>query len=370
MRVALVYDRLNKTGGAERVLAAFSELYPTADWYTSVWDKQGAPFSKNWRVKSSFLSKIPYLRLHHEYFPLLMPFIFESFNFSQYDLVISIGSAECKGVITKPATYHLHYCLTPTRYLHSHQAEYLTNKLYKLLSNPLRAWDLVASTRPDKMIAISTQVKKRIKQYYHRDAEIIFPPVDTKRFMHFERDRAREMPPDAKQSGRPYSYFLIVSRLVPYKKIDTLVHVFNQLTHKNLVIAGVGSEMGRLKKLAGENIKFLGSVPESILPSLYQGATAYLQANEEDFGISMVEAQAAGTPVIAYGVGGAADIVKAGKTGILLSDNSVASLKTAIDNFDAKRFDREACQKNAKRFDIEVWTQKILERIDSYVDTH
>ena len=158
--------------------------------------------------------------------------------------------------------------------------------------------------------------------------------------------------------------------MAPYKKIDTLVHVFNQLTHKNLVIAGVGSEMGRLKKLAGENIKFLGSVPESILPSLYQGATAYLQANEEDFGISMVEAQAAGTPVIAYGVGGAADIVKAGKTGILLSDNSVASLKTAIDNFDAKRFDREACQKNAKRFDIEVWTQKILERIDSYVDTH
>lgn len=369
MRVALVYDRLNKTGGAERVLVAFSELFPAADWYTSVWDKKGAPFSNNWRVKSSFISKIPYLRLHHEYFPLLMPFIFESLDFSQYDLVISIGSAECKGIITKPGTIHLHYCLTPTRYLHSHQEEYLTNRLYKLLSNPLRAWDLVASTRPDKMIAISTQVKKRIKQYYHRESEIIFPPVDTKRLMITPTIRQSDML-NRRFADFPKKYFLVVSRLVPYKKIDTLIHVFNQLPNKNLVIAGVGSEMVRLTKLAGKNIKFLGAVPESALPSLYQGATAYLQANEEDFGISMVEAQAAGTPVIAYGLGGAADIVKAGKTGILLSDNSVASLKTAIDNFDAKRFDREACQKNAKRFDTAEWTQKILERIDNYVNTH
>lgn len=363
MRVALVYDRLNKAGGAERVLVAFSELFPQADWYTSVWDQQGAPFSKNWRVKSSFLSKIPYLRLHHEYFPLLMPFIFESFNFSQYDLVMSIGSAECKGIITKPATLHLHYCLTPTRYLYSHQAEYLNNSLYKILSIPLRAWDLVASTRPDKMIAISTQVKKRIKKYYHRDSEIIYPPVETVRFAKKITDFTNF------KTLKTKDYFLVVSRLVPYKKIDTLIRVFNQLPHKNLVIAGVGSEMSRLKKLAGKNIKFLGAVPESTLPSLYQGATAYLQTNEEDFGISMVEALASGIPVIAYRAGGASDIVKDGKTGILLPDCSVASFATAIDNFDPKRFDREACLKSVKHFDAAIWKKKMRERIQKYVNT-
>ncbi len=370
MRVALVYDRLNKTGGAERVLVAFSELFPDADWYTSVWDPSGAPFSKSWKVTSSFISKIPFLRRRHEILPLLMPFIFESFDFTPYDLVISIGSADSKGIVTRPETLHINYCLTPTRYLYSHSEEYLTNKLYQLLSKPLRAWDQVASTRPDIMIAISTQVKKRIKQYYNRDSEIIFPPVDTKRFMHFERDRAREMPPDAKQSGRPDSYFLVVSRLVSYKKIDTLVKAFNKLPNKNLVIAGIGSEMTRLKKLAGKNITFLGSVSDSDLPSLYHHASAYLQANEEDFGISMVEAQAAGLPVIAYGCGGASDIVKDDKTGILLRVNSIESFVQAIDNFDSKRFDREACRKNAKRFDTAEWTQKILERIYRYVDTH
>ncbi|GAB4027480.1 MAG: glycosyltransferase family 4 protein [Candidatus Microgenomates bacterium] len=356
MRVALVYDRLNKVGGAERVLVAFSELFPDADWYTSVWDKQGARFSKNWRVNSSFLSKIPYLRLHHEYFPLVMPFIFESFDFSNYDLVISIGSAECKGIITKPATPHLHYCLTPTRYLYSHQAEYLKNPFYQLLAKPLRAWDQVASTRPDIMIAISTQVKKRIKQYYHRDSEIIFPPVDTLRFTKKRIYKSTDLLID--------KYFLVVSRLVPYKRIDTLIHTFNTLPHKNLVIAGVGSEMSRLKNLAGQNIKLLGAVDESTLPALYQGAEAFLQANEEDFGISMVEAQASGIPVIAYQAGGASDIVKDGLTGILLPDQTVSSFVTAIDNFDPKRFDKEACRRNATRFEVALWKKKIKERID------
>lgn len=210
MKVALVYDRLNKLGGAERILVAFSELFPQADWYTSVWDKSGASFSRDWHVTSSFLSKIPFFRRRHEYLPLLMPFIFESFDFSQYDLVISIGSAECKGIITKPKTLHLHYCLTPTRYLYSHQAEYLKNPFYQLLAKPLQTWDLVAATRPDKMIAISTQVKKRIKQYYHRDSEIIFPPVDTLRFA---KKRIHEF-----TDLRFDKYFLVVSRLVPYKK--------------------------------------------------------------------------------------------------------------------------------------------------------
>ncbi len=361
MRVALVYDRLNKTGGAERVLVAFHELFPDAHWYTSVWEPSGAPFSRDWNVTSSFVSKIPYLRRRHEILPLLMPFIFESFDFSAYDLVISIGSAECKGIITKPSTIHIHYCLTPTRYLYSHSEEYLDNKLYKLLSNPLRAWDKVASTRPDVMIAISTQVKKRIKQYYNRDSEIIFPPVDTLRFAQKRIYGFTDLRID--------NYFLVVSRLVPYKKIDILIQVFNNLPDQNLVIAGVGSDMKRLKKMAKSNIKFLGSVPESNLPSIYHGAKAFLQANEEDFGMSMVEALASGIPVIAYHKGGASDIVKDGVTGILLDDNLVKTFATAIDNFDPKRFDSEACQKSSQRFDTTIWKDKMSERIHNYVNT-
>ena len=364
MRVALVYDRLNKTGGAERVLVAFHELFPKAHWYTSIWDPSGASFSRDWHVTSSFISKIPFLRRRHGILPLLMPYIVESFDFSAYDLVISIGSAESKGIITKPGTLHINYCLTPTRYLYSHSEEYLNNKLYKFLSNPLRAWDQVAARRPDKMIAISTQVKKRIKQYYNRDSEVIFPPVDTKKFSNLDTLDSLVLP------DFPSFYFLVVSRLVPYKKIDKLIHAFNQLPNHNLVIVGSGSEMSKLKKMAGDNVTFLGSVPDSQLPSLYHHATAFLQANEEDFGISMVEAQAAGVPVIAYNQGGAKDIVKDGLTGILLRSNSVESFVQAIDNFDAKRFDRVDCQRNAKRFETAKWMQKIMERIGGYVDTH
>jgi glycosyltransferase involved in cell wall biosynthesis len=365
MRVALVYDRLNKVGGAERVLVAFSELFPDADWYTSVWDPSGAPFSRDWKVTSSFVSKIPFLRRRHEILPLLMPFIFESFDFTPYDLVISIGSAESKGIITRPGTLHINYCLTPTRYLYSHSEEYLNNKLYQLLSMPLRAWDQVAATRPDKMIAISTQVKKRIKQYYDRDSEIIFPPVDTSKFIKISNNH--DLPVLHALIGLPSTYFLVVSRLVPYKKIDTLVKAFNKLPNKNLVIAGIGSEMTKLKKLAGKNITFLGSVSDSDLPSLYHHASAYLQANEEDFGISMVEAHAAGLPVIAYGQGGASDIVIPNQTGILLDDNSPESFARVIDIFDQKRFDYEVCRESARRFDKKQWKQKMKERIRQYV---
>lgn len=362
MRVALIYDRLNKTGGAERVLEAFHQLYPDADWYTSVWDPDGAPFSRNWRIYSSWLSQIPWLRRHHEYFPFLMPFIFESFDFSKYDLVISIGSAECKGVITKPETFHLHYCLTPTRYLYSHHAQYLTNPLYRLLAQPLRTWDLVAATRPDKMIAISTQVKKRIKQYYHRESEVIYPPVEVAKF---------RKPTSVKQFSivLPTAYFLVVSRLVPYKNIDLIIDAFASIPNKQLVIVGKGSEKARLKSLATPNVHFLGAVSDADLPNVYHGATAYIQANEEDFGISMVEAQASGIPVIAYGSGGALDIVKHGSTGILLPELTVNAFRQSIDNFEKKRFDKEVCRNNAQRFDVKVWKQKMKERIESYVDT-
>lgn len=347
MRVALVYDRLNKIGGAEQVLLAFHELYPEADWFTSVWDPSRAPFSKHWRVHASWLNKIPYLRTRHEWLPWLMPFIFESFDLSSYELVISIGSAEAKGVITRPGTTHLHYCLTPTRYLYSHQKEYLSNPLYRLIAHYLRRWDLVAATRPDQMIAISTQVKNRIKKYYNRPSTVIFPPVDTKKFA---------LPP---KSGQ---YFLVVSRLVPYKQIDILIQAANR-AKKNLVIIGQGSEGSYLRSLAGQTVKILGQISDDDLPSYYQNCLAYLQANEEDFGLSMCEAQSAGKPVIAYGEGGARDIVIPGKTGILLEENTVQAFAKALSEFDTMTFVAASCRLSARRFDKQLWLKQMRKRI-------
>lgn len=358
MRVAIIYDRLNKIGGAEQVLVAFHNLYSHADWYTSVWEPARATFSRNWRVYTSWLSTIPLLRTHHEWIPYLMPFVFESFDLRNYDLVISIGSAESQGVITRPGTIHLHYCLTPTRYLYSHAHEYLSNPLYRLIAKYLRQWDLVASTRPDEMIAISTQVKKRIKDVYKRDAAIIFPPVNTKRF------RDTVSPWDGVTN-----YFLVVSRLVPYKKIDILIRAASR-ARKNLVIVGEGSEMGHLRSLAGPTITFLGHVEDHDLPGYYQHCSAYLQANEEDFGISMCEAQAAGKPIIAYGQGGARDIVIPGKTGILLEDNSVDSFASALQEFDTMAFVPSVCMANARRFDENIWATQMQERIAKLCQTN
>jgi glycosyltransferase involved in cell wall biosynthesis len=352
MRVALVYDRLNKLGGAEAVLREFASLFPQADWYTSVWDQRKTPFSQGWRVHTSWLNQIPWLRTHHEWIPFLMPFVFESFDFSQYDLVISVGSAEAKGIITRPETVHVNYCLTPTRYLYSHTQEYLSNPLYRVIGDYLRKWDLVAATRPDQMIAISTQVKKRIKDVYNRDVEILFPPVDTAKFQK----------PSTYQPQFE-NYYLTVSRLVPYKKIDVLIKAFNE-SGKTLVIVGDGSEKHRLKRLAKPNIHLVGLVSDHELVGYYQHANAFLQANEEDFGIAMCEAQAAGIPVIAYGVGGASDIVIPGKTGILLQSNSVKSFTQALKEFDTMTFVSADCKENAQRFNESIWQKQMQERID------
>ena len=359
MRVALVYDRLNKIGGAEAILIQLSQMYPHADWYTSVWNKQKTPFTKNWRVYTSWISKIPLLRDHHEWIPYLMPFVFEAFDFSDYDLVISVGSAESKGVITSPTTTHLNYCLTPTRYLYSHKHEYLKTWIHRVIASVLTKWDLVAATRPDEMIAISTQVKMRIKEIYNRDSIIIYPPVDTVRF-------ALKRPKEQNQELELKEYFLVVSRLVPYKKIDVLVRAAN-LAKKNLIIIGVGSEMTKLSKLAGPTVRLLGHVDSDKLPLYYQNCQAYLQANEEDFGISMCEAQSAGRPVIAYGKGGALDIVIPGKTGILLGNNSVDSFAKVLSEFGTMSFVPRDCQKNASRFDKDSWIKQIKERIAQYV---
>jgi glycosyltransferase involved in cell wall biosynthesis len=360
MKVAIVYDRVNKWGGAERVLLALHEIFPKAPLYTSVYDAKRAPWAKVFPgVVTSFLQKIPFAKSNHEFLGTLMPLAFESFDFSEFDLVISVTSEAAKGIITGPKTIHICYCLTPTRYLWSAHKFYFNSPpskfgfipFFKYLSIPLikylKKWDVGVSKRPDRFIAISTEVKERIRIYYKRDSEIIFPPVD------IPPSRAKLV-----KNRKKGNYYLIVNRLIPYKRVDLAISVFNKLKYP-LYIVGSGSEEIKLKKMAFDNIKFLGQVNETKLADLYLRAKALVMPQEEDFGIVAVEAQSYGVPVIAFKKGGVRDTVIDGKTGILFEDQTVKSLMQAVKKFDKMRFSERILKANAKRFSFKVFKNEL-----------
>ena len=371
MKVALVYDRVNKWGGAERVLLALHELFPKAPLYTSVYNEKLAPWAKIFpKVIPSFLQKVPYASDRHEHFPYLMPLAFETFEFSEYDLVISVTSEAAKGVITKPGTVHICYCLTPTRYLWSHYNFYFKNPpdsfkrypLFRLISKPhvwyMRKWDLIAAQRPDIYIAISNAVQARIKKYYDRDSQIIYPPTDIKKFK--ASKSANHRTPNAG------GFFLYVSRLIPYKRADLAIEAFNELGLP-LVIVGSGSEEASLKSQAKANIKFVGELTADKLPEYYNKCTALIFPQEEDFGLVAVEAQAAGKPVIAYKAGGALDTVIAGKTGVFFDKQNKDSLIKAVKRFVKMDFNSTKIKKNAKRFSKEIFKREFLLLIDQSI---
>jgi len=367
MKIALVYDHLNKKGGAEEILQSLSELYPSSPWYTSVHAPQELALTRAWKVIPSFLNKLPFFRTRHELIPFLMPFAFESFDFRSYDLVISVGSMS-KGIITGAHTLHVNYCLTPTRWLWSHSQAYLDNNqfgtlqklvrplLSKILAS-LRRWDSVASTRPDEMISISQHVKSRVKRYYHRDSVVIYPPVDTKKF------EMRGIVPKIS------NYYLVVSRLVPYKNIDLVVRAF-KTSKRPLVVVGTGVLTRKLKQLAGENIFFPGFVSDLELVGFYQHARAFIQANEEDFGIGMCEALSAGVPVIAYNGGGAREVVTNGQNGLLFNSIEPQSLNQAVDSFETMNFVPSACKASVHKFDKVQWKHEFEERIATLCQKH
>jgi glycosyltransferase involved in cell wall biosynthesis len=368
MKVALVYDRVNKWGGAERVLLALHELFPEAPLYTSVYNSATAPWAKIFpKVIPSFLQKVPYASDRHEHFPFLMPLAFETFEFSEYDLVISVTSEAAKGVITKPGTVHICYCLTPIRYLWSHYDFYFKNPpdsfkvypLFKLISKPfvwyMRKWDLIAAQRPDIYIAISNAVQARIKKYYDRDSYIIYSPTDIEKF---ELKKGEKVKKD--------NFYLYVSRLIPYKRADLAIEAFNELKLP-LVIIGTGSEEKRFKAIAGENIKFVGELTDVQLAGYYQKARALIFPQEEDFGLVPIEAQAAGTPVIAYKAGGALDTVIAGKTGVFFEKQDKNSIIFAVKKFEKIEFDENNLIDNAKKFSKEIFKREFLLLIDQFI---
>jgi len=350
MKVALVYDRVNKIGGAERVLIALHELWPEAPLYTAVYDPGNAPWAQSFDVRTTFLQHIPFAKNHHEWFAWLTPFAFGSLSFDEYDVVISVTSAEAKGIITKPHTLHICYCLTPTRYLWSAKDTYkkntgfgvfhaLVQQAFSLLLPTLQEWDQIASQRPDRYIAISRHVKRRIEDYYEREADaVIYPPVDTDFFQ------------PSKNEKEVSDFYLLVSRLVPYKRADIVIRACSNLK-KRLVVIGDGNEKQELQRMAGPTVEFIpGNLTDQAIFRYYQKCRAFLFAGEEDFGIVAAEAQACGKPVIAYKRSGISEIIREGITGLTFQTQSVDSLEEVIRQFEKRTFSGEACRKNALRF--------------------
>jgi glycosyltransferase involved in cell wall biosynthesis len=356
MRTAIVHDWLNQIGGAEDVLETLLEMYPGAPIYTSLYWRDKMPQHwRQWDIRTSFINRLPLAQKRQQlYFPLY-PMAFEQFDFSDYDLVLSNKSGFCHGVITGPETLHICYCLTPTRYVwryHQYAEQENLNSLQRAIMPPflvnLRQWDRLAADRVDHFIAISQTIRQRIAKIYRRDSTIIYPPVDTSRFA---------------PQGSSDNYFLIVGRLVPYRRIDVLIEAFNKM-NKPLVIAGSGRDRERLEAMAGPTIEFLGRVPDEDLPDLMARCRAFMWPGEEDFGISPIQAMAAGRPVIAYAAGGALETVIPGQTGALFDMQTAESIIEAVEQFDEQSFDPWAISAFAANFDTAQFKRKMLRFIE------
>jgi glycosyltransferase involved in cell wall biosynthesis len=351
MELALVHDWLNQMGGAEDVLEVLVGMYPKAPLYTSMYWRDGMPADYGeWDIRTTWMDRLPGIyRFHQPYLPLY-PLAFDTLDLSRYAVVLSNKSGFCHGVRTGPNTTHICYCLAPTRYVWD-LADYATREALpaaaRLTLGPLvrvlRRWDYRAAQRVDSFVAISSEIQARIWLYYNRRSTIIFPPVDTARF-----------PPASCQDD----YYLIVSRLVPYKRIDLAITAFNQLGLP-LVIAGAGRDRDALETMANPNITFLGYVPDADLPDLVSRCHAYILPGKEDFCIAPVQAMAAGRPVIAYGVGGALDTVIPGTTGLHFHEPTAESLIAAVRQFDAAAYDPTAIRLHAQRFDKGVFESKL-----------
>jgi len=370
MRVALVHDYLNQYGGGEKVLEVFAEIFPDAPIYTLIYDKKITDKILPGReIRASFLQKIPFIKSHHRFFPPLMPLAVEKLDLSDYDMVISDSAAFSKGVITKPGALHICYCYTPTRYAwddsHKYVKEFSMPSLAKIFvpffMNYLRLWDREAAYRVDKFICSSNFVSQRIKKYYRQEAEVIYPPVDGEFFILADSVKS----PSATNG---VNYYLIVGRLLVYKRFDIAIEAFNKL-ELPLKIIGIGPEMKKLKRMANWNIEFLGGLPDEKLREYYQNCQALIFPQEEDFGIVALEAMACGRPVIAYRGGGALESVKEGETGVFFNEQTANSLVEAVKKFNPSKFNPKLIRQHALKFDKQIFKKKIKDFIEkSYHD--
>ncbi len=352
MKLALIHDWLNQIGGAEDVLDHLVRFYPGAPVYTSMYAPELMPAHyRNWDIRSTWMDRLPGIHQAHQRYLPLYPLTWAHTDLSEYDVVLSNKSGFCHGVRTGPHTLHVCYCLAPTRYIWNLDA-YLAREDFgaavrlaaRLVARLYRRWDYAAAQRVSHMIAISTEIQERIRRYYHRESTLIYPPVE-----------AAERFTPAQQVG---DYYLALSRLIPYKRIDLAVEACTRLDLP-LLVAGKGRDRERLESLAGPTVQFLGFVPDDDLPDLFARCKAFIFPGLEDFGIVPVQAQAAGRPVIAFKGGGSLDTVIPGQTGEFFTEPTVESLMAALRSFDAGRYDPAAIRAHALRFDSAVFEQAI-----------
>lgn len=365
MKVALVYDQVNKFGGAERLLLALHKIYPKAPLYTLVHNPHSASWAKKFSITASPLNKIKLLRNHHQWLSPIAPMMFETFNFNKFDVVISITRDNAKAIITKPGTLHICYCLTPTRYFWGNTKEYGQDLKMKILPKFLYKYfknlDLLISRRPDHYIAISKEVQDRIKTYYNKNSSVVYPPVADKFY--------------SNSKPKPLSkrdHYLIVSRLEPYKKVDLAISAFNHIPDHSLKIVGTGSQAKKLKSLAKTNTSFLGQVQDKELIDLYSSAKAVIFPQIEDFGLVPLEAQSSGTPVIAFNQGGAKETVVDNQTGILFNSQTTKSLLNALKKFESGKhgITPNKCILNTTRFTEDRFLKEFRDKVDKLWSKH
>ena len=357
MKVALVHDWLTGMRGGEKVLEEFAGLFPEADIFTLVWNK-GSVSEKIARHKiiPSVLQKFPSVETRYRYYLALMPKIIERFDVSGYDLIISSSHCVAKGIKTHPGQIHISYCHTPMRYIWDNFDDYFSPGknlavflAMKILRPYLQKWDVQSSQEINFIIANSKNVAERIKKYWGRESTVIYPPVDTDFYTFDSRQGLAD-------------YFLIVSALVPYKRIDLAVKTFNWLRYP-LKIIGSGPEMMALKKIARSNIEFLGYQPNEVIRHYYRCCQALIFPGEEDFGIVPVEAQSSGRPVIAYKKGGALETIIENETGIFFAEQSESALAMAIEQFWKRKFNPEKIVANARKFSAERFRREIIDLV-------
>ncbi|MFN8440930.1 MAG: glycosyltransferase [Caldilineaceae bacterium] len=376
VRVALVHDWLNQMGGAENVLEELMALFPGAPVYTSIYAAKRMPDAyRTWDIHTSWLNHLPGIAAHHQKFLPLYPLVFAKMDLTNYDVVISNKSGFCHGVQTSregKRTIHICYCLTPTRYLwmfdqyrQREQIGGLVSAALQPLLQRLRTWDYEAAQRVDHFIAISREVQKRIKEIYKRTSVIIHPPVDTEFFTPaWMSDSSAAAPVESGPGAKFDDYYLIVSRLIPYKRIDLAVEAFRHLPHEKLIIAGDGRDRAALQASAPSNVSFLGRISRQQIRELLRGCKAFLFPGLEDFGIAPVEALACGRPVIAYGGGGALDTIEPARCGELFAAQDVESLLTTLQNFAPAAYDPALCRTQAEKFSHANFQRKLVGYIE------
>jgi len=355
MKIAIINDYLMSYGGAEKTFKTLSDIFPDAELYSLFYDpkikKELFPIH---RMNTSFLQRLPlFLRKRYQLLLPFLPIAAETIDLRDYDVVISASHSFVKGIITRPKTIHIDYCFSPTRYLWDK-----TRK--NILLHYFRIWDRQASERVDHFIACSKAVQNRIHKYYKRESTVIYPPVQTTNTK--IQDTNKTQNPNIKLQNQ--EYYLIVSRLQKYKRIDLAVEAFNKLG-LNLIIIGDGPEKENLQRISKKNIKFLGFQHNEVVARYYRDCTAFIFPSDDDFGIAPVEAMSYGKPVLAYRKGGALETIIEGKTGEFFDYQNSAILADGIRRLRQKKYDTDFIKSRAQQFSEERFKKEILEFVNA-----